>query len=56
MARYAGAMFDAVPTLRRFMLYRKVPWNLWQRASSSSARDAQAGESRPFKRSLAIET
>ncbi|KAH9964998.1 hypothetical protein BC827DRAFT_905633 [Russula dissimulans] len=65
MARYAGAMFDAVPTLRMFISYRKGPCTAWERASSSSSsfasatardRDArppppqQAGESRPFKR------
>ena len=42
-------------SLRRFMLYRKVPRNISQRASSP-ARGAQAGESRPFKRNLAVET
>jgi len=32
IARYVGAMFDAVQRLRRFILYRRAACNVWQPA------------------------
>ncbi|KAI9510155.1 hypothetical protein F5148DRAFT_1182054 [Russula earlei] len=47
--RYAGAMFDAVPTLRMFISFRKGPCFAWQRVPASP-RGGDAVEPRQFKR------
>jgi hypothetical protein len=46
-ARYAGAMFDAVPTLRMFISYRKGPCTVWQRTSASSSSSPPSSSSSP---------
>jgi len=49
-------MFDAVPTLRRFMLTARSVEPLATRVIIVRGVTRKPGESRPFKRSLAIET
>ena len=45
-ARYARAMFDAVPSMRMFISFRKGPCYVWQRGPAPG----EPGEPRSFRR------